>query len=361
MRRASPPEVILVHDYLNQRGGAERVVAEMVDVFPGAPIYTSLYRPRSTWPDFEGCVIHTSPLQRLPVDRGFRWLFPLYPAAFRSFGVLDADVVISSSSGWAHAVKTSDRAFHVVYCYTPARWLYTDQRARSGFSASLTSRALAPWRRWDKSKAQKAQLYIAISEWVRQRIAEAYGLAAPVVYPPVDLERFTPRPRGERLLVISRLLNYKRVDLIVRAATAAGIGLDVVGSGPELGRLSSIAGPTVTFHGAADDEVVTELIEGCRAVCVAGCEDFGIAAVEAQAAGKPVVAFAAGGALETVTEGFSGSFFRSYEPQDLIDAVRRCDNLATSPQQLARGVERFSAATFGRRLVAAIDCAREGS
>jgi glycosyltransferase involved in cell wall biosynthesis len=357
-RLPASSDLVLVHDYLNQRGGAERVVAEMASMFPTAPLYTSIYRPQSTWDAFLHHEIRTSPLQLLPVDQHFRRLFPLYPPAFRSFGQLDADVVISSSSGWAHAVRTTPGSFHAVYCYSPARWLYTDQRAQSGRAGELTARALAPYRHWDQAKARKADLYIAISDWVRRRIARVYGIAAPVVYPPVDVSRFTPTPRGERLLVVSRLLDYKRVDVIVRAASEAEIGLDVVGTGPELERLKALAGPQVVFHGGADDGAVTELIEGCRALCIAGCEDFGITPVEAQAAGKPVVAFAAGGALETVTEGLSGSFFDTYRPEAVTAAIRRCDDLETSPQQLAALAERFSAATFRRQLVSTIEEAR---
>ena len=359
-RLTASSDVALVHDYLNQKGGAERVVAEIASIFPNAPLYTSIYRPQSTWDAFLHHDVRTSPLQLLPVDRHFRRLFPLYPSAFRSFGQLDAEVVISSSSGWAHAVRTTPSSFHAVYCYSPARWLYTDQRAQSGRAGDLAARTLAPYRQWDQAKARKADLYIAISDWVRRRIARVYGIAAPVVYPPVDVSRFTPRPRGERLLVVSRLLDYKRVDVIVRAASEAGIGLDVIGSGPELGRLKALAGPHVVFHGSADDVAVTELIEDCRALCIAGCEDFGITPVEAQAAGKPVVAFAAGGALETVTDGVSGTFFDSYRPEVVVDAIRRCDDLEADPQQLAALAERFSAATFRRQLVSTIDAARRG-
>jgi glycosyltransferase involved in cell wall biosynthesis len=223
-----------------------------------------------------------------PLDRGFRNLFPLYPAAFRSFGALDHDVVLSSSSGWAHSVRTTPDAFHAVYCYTPARWLYGDEY----LGASRRQRALAPvlatMRQWDRGAARRAHLYIAISFEVRDRIRRYYGIDAPVVNPPVDVERFTPRERGERLLVVSRLLPYKRVDAIVDTATRAGIGLDVVGTGPALDELRRWAGPTVTFHGRVSDAEVTELMEGCRAFFLAGAEDFGLSPVEAQAAGKPV-------------------------------------------------------------------------
>ena len=237
--------VALVHDYLNQRGGAERCVLEMASMWPSAPVYTSLYRPRSTFPEFGDLDVRTSFLNRLPLDRAFRSVLPLYPAAFRSFGRIDADLVLSSSSAWAHGVWTTKRAFHAVYCYTPARWLYGGEHMNASVGKSAVATAL-PILRWrDRRAARRADLYIAISELVRERIASCYGRDAPVVYPPVDTDRFQPRPRGERLLTVSRLLPYKRVDLIVGAATRAGIGLDVVGDGPALADLKQLAGPTV--------------------------------------------------------------------------------------------------------------------
>ncbi|MDP1846358.1 MAG: glycosyltransferase, partial [Solirubrobacteraceae bacterium] len=302
-----PADVALVHDYLNQRGGAERVVLEMAAMFPSAPLYTSLYRPSSTFPQYAHLDVRTSFLDRLPVDRHFRALFALYPAAFRSLGPIDAELVISSSSGWAHTVHTVPGAFHAVYCYTPARWLYGDYLTHES-----TQRALEPlaarFRRMDLAAARRAHLYIAISEHVRDRIRLRYERDAAVVYPPVDIARFTPRPRGERLLVVSRLLPYKRVDLVVDAATQAGLELDIVGTGPAMADLRRRAGPTVRFLGNLPDTQITALFENCRAVLLPGVEDFGIVPVEANAAGKPVVAFAAGGVLETIEEGVGGVF-----------------------------------------------------
>jgi glycosyltransferase involved in cell wall biosynthesis len=292
------------------------------------------------------------------VDAGFRALAPLYPWAFRDHGPLSEEVVISSSSGWAHGVRTSPDTVHVVYCHTPARWLY---RSNEHLGNSLGTRLLGPLRRplrrWDQAAARRADLYVANSEQVRARIRRLYGRDAQVVYPPVDVERFTPRERGERLLVISRLLPYKRVDLIVRAATQAGIGLDVVGVGPSLGRLRAIAGPTVELHGRIDDDAVVQLLEGCRALCIAATEDFGIVPVEANAAGKPVVAFAAGGVLETVTEGVNGALFETLSEQALLAAIVRADAIETSSNDLARLARRFSGRRFRLRMKALVDYA----
>jgi glycosyltransferase involved in cell wall biosynthesis len=345
-----PESVAVVHDYVNQCGGAERVALELARTWPDARLYTSLYRPGATFPAFAELDIRVSPLNRLPVDAGFRALAPLYPLAFRSLGVLSEDVVISSSSGWAHGVRTALGSLHIVYCHTPARWLY---RREAHLGRALGPRLLAPLlgplRHWDQAAARRADVYVANSQQVRDRIQAVYGRSAAVIYPPVNVDQFTPRSRGERLLVISRLLPYKRVDLVVRAASRAGLGLDVVGVGPQMDELRSLAGPTVSFHGRLEERSMVELMESCRALCLAGTEDFGIAPVEAGAAGKPVVAYAEGGALETVQDGVNGALFGELTVEALLEAIGRADDLTTSPGQIAALAGRFSARSFRRR------------
>jgi glycosyltransferase involved in cell wall biosynthesis len=359
----SSPRVAIVHDYLNQRGGAERVVLELSDMWPSAPIYTSLYRAGSTFPEFQNRDVRPTLLHHLPVDRGFRNLFPLYPAAFRMLGQIDADVVLASSSGWAHMARTNPHALHAVYCYTPARWLYGAEymKRRNGGARrhALLRAALGAFRRVDRRSAWRADLYMAISEHVRRRIRNVYGIDAALVPPPVDVERFRPTPRGERLLVVSRLLPYKHVGLLIRAATRAGIGLDVVGDGPLLSSLREAAGPNVTFHGGVEERVLVELMEGCRAVCVAAEEDFGLVAVEAQAAGKPVIAFGRGGSLETVDDGVTGILFRDHNEESVIAAFAACDRLHTAPEQIAQRARRFSRAVFRTRLAHVLQDALE--
>ncbi|HEY3020180.1 MAG TPA: glycosyltransferase [Solirubrobacteraceae bacterium] len=353
--------VAIVHDYLNQKGGAERVALELARHWPSAPIYTALYRPDSTFPEFHDHDVRTSFLDRVPVDAAFRTLLPLYPAAFRSLGRLEHDLVVSSSSGWAHAVRTAPGSFHVVYCHAPGRWLYSTERyVRRGAQRLLLAPVLAPLRAWDRRAAARANLYIANAEGIRRRIRDIYGIDAAVVHPPVDVDRFRARPPGERLLVVSRLLPYKRVDLVVEAATRAGLPLDVVGTGPDLDRLRALAGANVSFHGRLDDAEITELMEGCRALCLPGEEDFGITPVEAMAAGKPVVAFAAGGALETVVDEVTGLLFREQTADALLAAVRRLDDLDLDPEAVHRHARRFAPDAFRRRLDEVIDAALEG-
>ncbi len=347
-------DVAIVHDYLNQCGGAERVVLALADIWPAAPIYTSLYRAESTFPGFAGRDVRASFLDRLPADRAFRGLLPLYPAAFRQFGEIDADVVLASSSGWAHMARASPRALHIVYCYTPARWLYGMDYLRTATRGSrrqtLISPALGVLRRMDRQAFLRADLCVATSLHVQRKMSAAYGIHAQIVPPPVDVHRFRPTPRGERLLVVARLLPYKNVDLIVRAATRAGIGLDVVGDGPMLRGLRELAGPTVTIHGSVSDEVVVEFMEGCRAVCVAAEEDFGLVAVEAQAAGKPVVAYGRGGSLETVLDGVTGVFFDELTEESVLAAVTASDRLDALPDEIAAHARQFSRDAFRAHL-----------
>lgn len=347
--------VALVHDYLNQNGGAERVVLALSDIWPDAPIYTSLYRPDSTLPGFKDREVRTSIVDRIPVDKAFRNLLPLYPLAFRSLGTLRQDLVVSSSSGWGHAVRTSPNSLHVVYCHTPARWLYGGEYLGSSYRQAVLKPFGWSLRKWDRAAASRADLYIANSATTRDRIKKVYVREAPIVYPPVEVGRFTPTARGERLLVVSRLLPYKRVDVVVQAAKRAGIGLDVVGTGPALAELREMAGPTVIFHGKLSDGAVTELMEKCRALCVAAEEDFGITPVEAMAAGKPVVALGAGGVLETVIDKVTGSFFDRHNADEVLAAIKRSDSIESGPERIAQHAQRFSTETFRNGLLSAID------
>jgi glycosyltransferase involved in cell wall biosynthesis len=283
----------------------------------------------------------------------------LYPAAFRALGTLDHDLVISSSSGWAHSVKTAPHTFHAVYCHAPARWLYEAHHLDDGRQRSL--RALGGMlRSWDRLAARRADLYIANSGEVRRRIRRYYDIVAPVVHPPVEVERFRPTSRGERMLVVSRLIPYKRIDAIVDAATQARIHLDVVGTGPALEDLRRRAGATVRFHGRIPDTEIVEMMQSCRALCVPGKEDFGITAVEANAAGKPVVTIAQGGALETVEEGLTGAFFSRHEPSEILAALRRADAIDATPERISAEAQRFSRHAFEVKLRAVLDAALDG-
>lgn len=348
--------VAITHDYLTQRGGGERVVLELLELWPEAQVATLAYDAASTFPEFASHEVRESVLGPLRGHPAMRALAPLYPLAFRAFGRFDQDLVISSSSGWAHQVATSPSTRHVIYMHTPARWVYAPRRyfgpgAKLAFALPLTG-AL---RRLDRAAARRADLFLCNSRNVQERVGRIYGVDAQVVFPPVDTTRFTPKPRGERLLVLTRLFPYKRVELVVEAANRTGIGLDVVGAGPALSDLEELAGPTVRFHGRLDDEAVTELLEGCRALVLPGTEEFGIVAVEANAAGKPVVAFGAGGALETQEEGLTAAFFTEHSVAALLEAVTRAEGLATTPAGLAGHARRFSRPAFREAIRAKVE------
>jgi glycosyltransferase involved in cell wall biosynthesis len=348
--------VALVHDYLNQYGGAERVVADMLRIWPQAPLYTTLYRPESTWPEFRDADVRTTFLDRAPLDQRFKLLAPLIPAALRSMPVLEQDLVISSSSGWAHGVRTAEHSLHVVYCYAPARWIYRhDSYHRLPVARTITAPGRSILRRWDFRAARRADAYISIAQNVRDRVRQAYGIQSRVVHPPVDVARFRPSAPGERYLIVSRLLSYKRVDIVVEAATRAGLPLDVVGTGPDLQRLQSLAGPSVRFLGRIEDDEVTSLYENCRAFFFPGVEDFGITPVEANAAGKPVIAFADGGALETLVEDRTAVFFREQTADAVVDAVRRLEHIDFDPARAAANAARFSPDAFRESLIEAIE------
>lgn len=339
--------VAITQDYLVGLGGSERVVLELLRMWPSAPVYTVAHRAGDTYPEFAPHQIHQSPLGRAPGGAVFRALAPLYPLAMRALGTLPQGLVISSTSGWGHRVRRAPGSIGVVYCHTVSRWVHRPGEffARPA-AAALVAPLAAALRGSDVRAMRAADVLVTNSQATRERARAAYGCDSEVVHPPVDVERFEPTPRGERLLVLSRLHGYKRIDLAIEAANRAGLGLDIVGDGPAAPRLRELAGPTVTFHGNLGDDAVTELVQSCLALCLPAAEDFGIAPVEANAAGKPVVAFRAGGVLETQKEGETAVFFRGATAESLLDALRQARDLDTAPERIAEHAARFSGASF---------------
>ena len=354
---APPLRVALVHDYLAQAGGAERVVVALHQAFPDAPLFTSVYDAEATLPAFGGMDVRTSFLQRVPVLKSARFhkfALPLFPLAFERLDLSGYDVVLSNTTGFAKGVITGPQTCHVCYCHTPARfaWRYAEYVEQANFGRA--ARLLLPLvvgrlRRWDYHVAQnRVDYFLANSHNIAQRVEKFYGREANVLYPPVETGRFhvEPNPRADYFLIVSRLLAYKRVDLAVTAMTRLGLPLKVVGGGPEAQRLQSIAGPTVEFLGRRSDEEVADLLAHCRAFLFPGEEDFGIAPLEALASGRPVIAFGAGGALETVIAGETGLFFADPTPESLMDAVRRLDDLEIRPAAIRAHAETFDTAAF---------------
>jgi glycosyltransferase involved in cell wall biosynthesis len=356
-----PGSVTLAHDYLLVMRGAERTFAAMADAYPDAPIYTLLYDEQGTNGRFADRQITTSPLQRLGVRQaGFRRLLPLYPLAVRRLRPPPSRIVLSSSSAFAHGIHVPDGAVHVCYCHAPFRYAWYEQaRALAETPALLRApmRAqLAAIRRWDLAASRRVDHYIANSELTRERIRLYYGRDSRIVHPPVETHRFTPGEPGEALLVVSEIVRHKRVQVALEAARRAGAPIRVVGSGPDLAELSS-AYPEAEFLGRASDEELVGLYARARAVIVASMEEFGITAVEAQAAGRPVIAAAAGGALETVIDGETGLLARLDDVDSFAQAIARVDAMPFDPQRAVSNAARFSVESFRRRLAGELELA----
>ena len=308
----------LAHDYLTQRGGAERVVLSMLKAFPGAPLHTSLYEPTTTFPAFADHDVRTLPLNHFRLlRRHHRWGLPLFGPSFSALR-LDADVVVCSSSGWAHGVQAT--GCKLVYCHAPARWLYQQERyvRESPRALKVAVAALVPYlRRWDAAAAASAHVYIANSRAVQQDIRQAYGIEAVVLPPPHSITVDGPTQEIEGLeagfvLCVSRLLPYKNVDAVIRAfrtPALAGRRLMVVGEGPDRARLNALGGCNVRLLGTVSDAELRWLYASCAGLVAASHEDYGLTPLEAAAFGKPTAALRWGGYLDTVEEGATGVFF----------------------------------------------------
>jgi glycosyltransferase involved in cell wall biosynthesis len=343
----------LVHDYLLVMRGAERTFAAIAECWPLAPVYTLLYDEEATERRFAGHQVHTSPLQRLPLRQpGFRALMPLLPVAVRQLAIADHDIVISSSSAFAHGVRVKAAATHICYCHSPFRYVW-HERARALEEAPRALRPfvrllLARIRGWDVRAARRVTHFIANSELTRRRIQDFWGREASVVHPPVEVDRFRPGRPEDYFLVVGELVRHKRVDVALEAARKAGCKIKVVGTGPDLPRLERTAGADVQFLGRLSDVELAAVYARARALVIPGVEEFGIAAVEAQAAGRPVVAVDAGGARETVIDGETGVLL---EPgaDALAEAMRDVDFDAFSSERISQHAATFSTHAFKER------------
>jgi glycosyltransferase involved in cell wall biosynthesis len=343
--------VALVHDFLVDVRGAERVFLALCDMFPAADLFTAVYDERGTEGRFADRRVHTSFLQALrPSSRTFRTLLPLYPSAMESLDLRGYDLVLSSSSAWAHGVIPAEGAVHVCYCHNPFRYAWNAREetlaSRGPLGRATLGLIFQRWRQWDWIAAQRVDAYVANSHTTRRRVARYFGRDATVVHPPVETARFSPGPVGDAYVVLSELMPHKRIDVAVRAFNALRRPLVVVGNGPDYRRLRRLAGPTVTFTGRVGDAEAAAVLQRAQALVVTATEEFGIAAVEAQAAGRPVVALADGGVRETVIEGETGTFYARPDPAALAAAVARFDAAAVDPAACVRSAERFDVAHF---------------
>ena len=352
--------IALVHDWLTTFGGAERVVALWKEIFPKAPLYTSIYDEKTLGDIFPKEDVHTSYLQKLPgVLKYYRKLLSWMPRAFEEFNLDDFDIVLSSSSSCAKGVLTSSSTFHVSYVHSPMRYawdLYHEYLDSSGPVTRFAMRRMMPKiRQWDASTANRVDLFLCNSNEVARRIKKVYKRDAVVIHPPIETGFFTPlNPNeenkkgtelGERYLVLTRLVPYKRVDLAVKACTKASKPLDIIGSGPELKNLQAIAGPTVRFRGFLSDHEIRESYRSCRAMLFPGFEDFGMTPLETQSCGRPVLAYGKGGALETIIEGKTGLFFKEQTTEALLEAMEAFEQQNWDPKEIRRHAETFGRST----------------
>lgn len=356
------PRIAIVHDWLTNMGGAEKVVLAMHEAFPDAPIYTSTYIPEKL-PEFAGLDVRTTRLQNLPKPlRKLHKFFPMLRVrAFQELDLSEYDIIISSSSAEAKQIKKSRPGqVHICYCHTPIRYYwshYRDYRRDPGFGKLNWLVRLAmpllvpPLKKADWKAAQNVDVFVANSAEVQARIKKYYGRPSTVIHPPVDVDRFTPeRERSDYYVTLGRQVHYKRFDLIIRAANKLRLPLKVYGNGPEHDKLVAIAGPTINFmtnrSTNASDAAVTQALNGAKGFIYAAEEDFGIVQAEALAAGAPVVALGRGGSTDIVDDGVSGVLFTDQTTESIVSALERADTMTFLPATLRRKAKRFDKSLF---------------
>lgn len=356
----------LVHDWMNQIGGAEDVLESMTGILPEAPIFTSLYAPDKMPDHWQKWDIRSSFINKLPYSHHKQQLyFPLYPYAFEQFDTSGYDLVLSNKSGFCHGVITSPETIHICYCLTPTRYVwrfhqYAEQENLGPVTRLLLQPFLTYLRMWDRQAADRVDHFIAISEEVRRRIAKIYRRESTIIYPPVHTSRFEPGSSvDDYYLFVGRLVPYRRIDLMIEAFNQMDRPLLIAGSGRDRERLEAMAGPSITFLGYVPDQDLPDLLARCRAFVFPGEEDFGIAPIQAMASGRPVIAYAAGGSLETVVPG-TGCLFADQSVNAIIDAVENFDADGVSPVDIRAHAETFDEAIFRQRLATFIEQKLEG-
>lgn len=357
--------VALVHDWLTNLGGGERVLAALAETYPDAHIYTSIYNPNKL-SMFEDREVRTSFLQNWPLAQNKHQLYPmLRTLAFESFNFSQYDLVISSSSAEAKGIITTTETLHISYIHTPTRYYwsgYEDYIQSPGmgvlnpFVRLVMPHYVKKMRRWDYAAAQRPDVLVANSQTVADRIDRYYNRSAQVIFPPVDTGRFKANKiKGEYYLVVSRLIPYKRVDLAIQACNELKLPLKIVGDGAEMKYLQSIAGPTIEFLGSLSDAQTEQYFQNCKAFIFTANEDFGITPVEAMSAGKPVIAYGYGGASETVIDGKTGIFFDKQSVESVVKAMMASEQINYSTATISARAELFSKKRFVNNILGLVD------
>lgn len=357
-------KVALVHDYLNQMGGAERVVLALHEIFPDAPIYTSIYDPKRVDAAFQKIDVRTTFMQKFPfVTKHHQPYLPFYPFAMESLDLRGYDLVLSSSSAFGKGVITKPETLHICYCHTPMRWCWNYEEYVEREKLGRVARSILPFivsglRVWDQMSANRVDYFIANSPIVAERIRKYYRRESIVIPPPVEASRFPFDPTirtGDYFLTLCRLVPYKRVDLAIKACNKLQLPLVVIGEGRDLDQLKRIAGPTIHFMGKLSDEKVIYYLTHCRAFLSPGEEDFGITPVEAQACGRPVIAYGAGGALASIIDGVTGTFFREQTVDSLMETLASFDERRFDSNVIRNHALEFDTPRFKRRIIQFID------
>ncbi len=354
--RERPKQVAIVHDWLNGMRGGEKTLEAILELFPGADIFTLLLEKEKISTRIASKRITTSFIEHLPLARSrYRYFLPLFPAAVESFDLSGYDLVISTSHCVAKGARPPQGALHICYCFSPMRYVWVLPEEYFGTSAlkkAALSPLLARLKRWDRLSSKRVDHFVAISRTVADRIARFYGRESEVIFPPVDTEFFAPGGKEEDFfLVVSALVPYKKVDLAIRVFNELRLPLVIIGDRTEYRRLKRIAGRNISFRGWVTDEEVRDAYRGCRALIFPGVEDFGLTPVEAQACGKPVIAFGVGGVTESVLEGVTGIFFREQTVESLAKAVRSFSRRKFDPAAARENSLRFSREVFKTRLM----------
>ena len=357
-------KLALVHDWLNQIGGAEDVLDVLVDQYPDSPTYTSIFAPDLMPSNYLERDIRTLWINRLPaIHQHHQPYLPFYPLAWQTLDLSEYDVVLSNKSGFCHGVQFDESTIHICYCLAPTRYVWQLEHyiAREGLGSAIEL-GLRPLitllRRWDYAAAQRVTHFIAISTEIQKRIQTYYKRDSVIIFPPVDTSRFQSMPANEvedYFLVVSRLIPYKRIDLAVQVATELNLPLKVGGKGRDIERLQAMAGDTVEFLGYVPDDELPDLMAKCKAFIFPGLEDFGITPVQAQSAGRPVIAYKGGGALDTVIEGVTGEYFDEMTVESLKTVMGNFDANRYNPATIREHALKFDTTIFRTQIQTFVD------